>query len=170
MKNLFEILNLETTLKLIDNAYCDLKNISQEDRRGLLESLKDDVGYYYYAGKNDEDVRKLYSFLEQLQDNAICIANASKRITSDDDLVFQDEVDEFNEMGYIEYQYFQVFLLKYNNEYYVLSKPFLMQKDDNILMLQGTSNISEAKVKFNEMLNRLRQEYEISLEKGMDIL
>lgn len=169
-KNLFEVFNSETTLKLIDNTYCDLKNFPQKDRKGLLGLLTDKVRYYYYAGKNEEDVRKLYSFLQHIQENAICIAEASKIITNCDDLVYQDEVDEFDEMGYIEYKCFQVFLLKYDDEYYVLSQPFLMQKDDNILMLQGTYDITEAKSKFNEMIDRLQKEYNVSLLKNNDTL
>ena len=60
---------------------------------------------------------------------------------------------EFNERGYWEYQCFQVFLLKYNNEYYVLSQPFLMRQKENVLMLQWCADISEAKFKFNEMID-----------------
>lgn len=168
MQDLLKVFDSEKTLKLLNNKYCNFKKLSNEEKNAILSI--DNVKYYYYAGKNDEDVRKLYSFLKQIQDNAICIAEANKRVTNRDELVDEDDLDEFDEIGYIEYKCFQVFLLKYNDKYYVLSKPFLMQKEDDVLMLQITSDPIEAKLEFHKVLDRLQKEYNISLLKDTDIL
>lgn len=168
MKVLFKVFDSEKTLKLLNDKYCDFKKLSNEEKNVI--SSMDNVRYYNYAGKNDEDVRRLYSFLQQIQDNAICIAEANKRVTNRDDLIDESDLDEFDEIGYIEYKYFQVSLLKYNDEYYILSKPFLMQKDGNVLMLQRTSNLNESKLEFHKVLDSLQKEYNISVLKDTDIL
>ena len=165
MKSLFEVFDAETLLKLVDDTYYDLKKISQEERKSFLIN---NTKYYYCLGRNDKDVRNLSSFLKQFQNNALCIAEASKRETNRDNIVDENDRNEFDEIGYIEYKYFQIYLLKYNDGYYILSKPVLMKYDD-VLMLQNFSDFIESKIAFYKVIDALQKEYNISLLKDSNI-
>lgn len=96
--NLFEVFDLEKTLRLIDDTYCDLKKVSKEDRNAMMEVKN--IRYYYYVGKEDEDVRSLYQFLQKFQDNALCMAEAKKIETNRDNLLDEGDIDEFNEVRF----------------------------------------------------------------------
>ena len=113
MKNLFETFDSEATLKLVDNEYLKQKRFSKEERE--VTSV-DDVKYYYYAGKDDEDIRKLSKFLKPFQDKAFLIAEANERETNCENIDNEDDLDEFDEVGYVEYKCFQVYLFEYNAE------------------------------------------------------
>lgn len=158
MKDLLEVFNSEKTLKLLDNEYCNIKKISNEEKKVILSN--ENVKYYHYAGKDDEDIRKCYKFLKKIQDNAICIAEAYKSLINRYELI--------DERNYTVYKYFQVYLLEYNDKYYVLSKPTLMQSDDNVLMLQRTTNLIKAKKEFDKIVNKLQKVYDINIFNRID--
>lgn len=71
--------------------------------------------------------------------------------------------------GFVEYTCFQVYLFKYDDNYYTLSQPTLMRNDDNVLMLQGFQNMIEAKLAYCKMIERLGREYQVCLIKDTDI-
>lgn len=168
MKDLFEVFDLEKNLKVVDEEYYDSKNISKEER---MPSTITNIRNYYYAGEDENDVRSVIDFLNQFQNDALCIAEINKRETNRDNLSDEDDLEELEEKGFVEYNYFQTYLLKYNDDYYVLSKPYLMDNDENVLMLQKASNPIDAKIKFTEMSKGLEEKgFNVSLIKDTDIL
>lgn len=168
MKDLFAIFDEQENLKVVDTEYYDLKNIPEEER---MPSTITNIRNYYFAGEDDNDVRSVIEFLRQFKNDALCVAEISKKETNRDNLSDEEDLEEFDEQGFIEYHYFETYLLKYNEEYYVLSKPYLMENDNNVLMLQKSYDLETAKKQFDEMSKGLEEKgFVSSLVKETNIL